>query len=151
MNKKISIRTATKEDVPKLLDLIHELAVYEKAPNEVTNTLEMMQEDGFGTKKLYDAFVAEIDGKIIGCAITYYRYSTWKGRCLYLEDLIVSEKYRGQGAGKQLFNTCIDFGKEQGCKRMIWQVLDWNQSAIDFYSSYGASLDSEWINGSLRL
>jgi len=134
-----------------MLELIKELAVFENAPLEVANTEERMIEDGFGVDKIYDAFVAEIDNKIVGTAITYYRYSTWKGKCLYLEDLIISEAYRGLGAGQQLFNYCIDFGKENNCKKMIWQVLDWNQPAIDFYKKYGAHLVGEWINGSLDL
>jgi len=151
VSNKPTVRKATKLDIPAMLELIKELALYEKAPDEVVNTQEMMLEDGFGINKIYDAFVAECEGKIIGTAITYYRYSTWKGKCLYLEDLIVTKEYRGIGAGKQLFNHCIDFGKEMNCKRMIWQVLDWNESAIDFYKSYGAHLDGEWINGSLTL
>jgi GNAT superfamily N-acetyltransferase len=148
---KSTIRSAIAKDVPELLELVRELAVFEKAPNEVINTEEKMLEDGFGVNKLFNAFVAELNGKIIGLAITYYRYSTWKGKCLYLEDLIVTEEYRGMGAGQQLFTHCIDFGKENGCYKMIWQVLDWNQPALDFYTLYGAHLDSEWINGSLDL
>ena len=148
---KSTIRSATAKDVPHLLELVRELAVFEKAPNEVINTEEKMLEDGFGVNKLFDAFVAELNGEIIGLAITYYRYSTWKGKCLYLEDLIVTEKYRGIGAGKQLFTHCIDFGKENECHKMIWQVLDWNKPALDFYTLYGAHLDGEWINGSLEL
>ena len=100
---KSTIRSATAKDVPDLLELVRELAIFEKAPNEVINTEEKMLEDGFGVNKLFDAFVAELNGEIIGLAITYYRYSTWKGKCLYLEDLIVTEKYRGIGAGQQLF------------------------------------------------
>jgi len=148
---KSTIRSATAKDVPDLLELVRELAIFEKAPNEVINTEEKMLEDGFGVNKLFDAFVAELNGEIIGLAITYYRYSTWKGKCLYLEDLIVTEKYRGIGAGQQLFTHCIDFGKENGCHKMIWQVLDWNKPALDFYTLYGADLDGEWINGSLDL
>ena len=148
---KSTIRSATAKDVPDLLELVRELAVFEKAPNEVINTEEKMLEDGFGVNKLFDAFVAELNGEIIGLAITYYRYSTWKGKCLYLEDLIVTEEHRGIGAGQQLFTHCIDFGKENGCHKMIWQVLDWNKPALDFYTLYGAQLDGEWINGSLDL
>ena len=148
---KSTIRNATAKDVPDLLELVRELAIFEKAPNEVINTEEKKLEDGFGVNKLFDAFVAELNGEIIGLAITYYRYSTWKGKCLYLEDLIVTEKYRGIGAGQQLFTHCIDFGKENGCHKMIWQVLDWNKPALDFYTLYGAHLDGEWINGSLDL
>ena len=148
---KSTIRSATAKDVPHLLELVRELAVFEKAPNEVINTEEKMLEDGFGVNKLFDAFVAELNGEIIGLAITYYRYSTWKGKCLYLEDLIVTEKHRGIGAGQQLFTHCIDFGKENECHKMIWQVLDWNKPALNFYTLYGAQLDGEWINGSLDL
>ena len=148
---KSTIRSATAKDVPDLLELVRELAVFEKAPNEVINTEEKMLEDGFGVNKLFDAFVAELNGEIIGLAITYYRYSTWKGKCLYLEDLIVTEEHRGIGAGQQLFTHCIDFGKENGCHKMIWQVLDWNKPALNFYTLYGAQLDGEWINGSLDL
>ncbi len=151
MSNKPIVRRATKLDIPAMLELIKEQALYEKAPNEVVNTEEMMLEDGFGINKIFDAFVAEYNGKIIGTAITYYRYSTWKGKCLYLEDLIVTEEFRGIGAGQQLFNHCIDFGKEMKCKRMVWQVLDWNKPALDFYKSYGAHLDGEWVNGSLAL
>ncbi len=147
----LQIREAIKEDIPNLLELVTELAIYEKAPNEVTNTKEMMVKDGFGKHKIYDAFVATLNQKIIGIAITYYRYSTWKGKCLYLEDLIVTEKHRGIGAGKLLFEKCIEFGKEQKCLKMNWQVLDWNTPSIDFYKSYGADLDAEWVNGSLIL
>ena len=137
---KSTIRSATAKDVPDLLELVRELAVFEKAPNEVINTEEKMLEDGFGVNKLFDAFVAELNGEIIGLAITYYRYSTWKGKCLYLEDLIVTEKHRGIGAGQQLFTHCIDFGKENGCHKMIWQVLDWNKPALGFYTLIRCSL-----------
>lgn len=145
------IRKANASDIPSMMKLIIELAVYERAPGEVTNTEQMMLSDGFGDNPLYDAFVAEIDGNIIGFAITYYRYSTWKGRCLYLEDLIVTEEHRKNGIGQKLFDCCIDFGKKNNCKKMIWQVLDWNQPAIDFYNKNNSQLDNGWINGSLDL
>lgn len=147
----ITVRPADPNDIPVLLDLIHELAVFERAPNEVINTPEAMLRDGFGPNRIFDAFVAELDGQVIGAAITYFRYSTWKGRCLYLEDLIVKEAYRGLGAGKLLFDRCISFGREERCVRMNWQVLDWNTPAIDFYRAYGASMDEEWLNASLDL
>ena len=149
MNKKINIRQATKADIPYLLDLIKELAIFEKAPNQVINTPELMEKDGFGENNIFDAFVAEIDDHVIGMAITYFRYSTWKGKRLYLEDLIVTEKSRGLGAGQLLFQHCIQFGKESECNGMVWQVLDWNEPAIDFYNSYNANLDGGWINGTL--
>lgn len=145
------IRKANASDIPSMMKLIIELAVYERAPGEVTNTQQMMLADGFGDNPLYHAFVAEIDGNIIGFAITYYRYSTWKGRCLYLEDLIVTEEHRKNGIGQKLFDCCIDFGKKNNCKKMIWQVLDWNQPAIDFYNKNNSQLDNGWINGSLDL
>jgi ribosomal protein S18 acetylase RimI-like enzyme len=150
VNKKINIRKATSEDIPDLLALITELAVFEKAPNEVINTPELMKKDGFGEKPIFDAFVAETDGLVIGMAITYFRYSTWKGKRLYLEDLIVTEKSRGLGAGQLLFQQCIQFGKESECNGMVWQVLDWNEPAIDFYKSYNSHLDGGWINGTLE-
>lgn len=149
MNKKINIRVATKADIPDLLHLIKELAIFEKAPNEVINTPELMEKDGFGENNIFDAFVAEIDDHVIGMAITYFRYSTWKGKRLYLEDLIVTEKSRGLGSGQLLFQHCIQFGKESECNGMVWQVLDWNEPAIDFYKSYNANLDGGWINGTL--
>jgi GNAT superfamily N-acetyltransferase len=145
------LRKANASDIPSMMKLIVELAVYERAPGEVTNTEQMMLSDGFGDNPLYHAFVADIEGEIIGFAITYYRYSTWKGRCLYLEDLIVTEEHRKNGIGQKLFDCCIDFGKKNNCKKMIWQVLDWNQPAIDFYNKNNAQLDNGWINGSLDL
>ena len=145
------LRKANASDIPSMMKLIVELAIYERAPNEVTNTEQMMFKDGFGDNPLYHAFVADIEGEIIGFAITYYRYSTWKGRCLYLEDLIVTENYRNKGIGQELFDYCLSFGKEKSCKKMIWQVLDWNQPAINFYNKNNAQLDNGWINGSLDL
>lgn len=145
------IRKANPSDIPSMMKLIVELAIYERAPNEVTNTEQSMLPDGFGDNPLYHAFVAEIDSKIVGFAITYYRYSTWKGKCLYLEDLIVTEEFRKNGIGQKLFDYCIDFGKENNCKKMIWQVLDWNQPAINFYKKNNAQLDNGWINGALDL
>jgi GNAT superfamily N-acetyltransferase len=145
------IRKANATDIPSMMKLIVELAIYERAPNEVTNTEQMMLKDGFGDNPLYHAFVADIEGEIIGFAITYYRYSTWKGRCLYLEDLMVTENYRNKGIGQKLFDYCLSFGKKNSCEKMIWQVLDWNQPAINFYNKNNAQLDNSWINGSLSL
>ena len=145
------IRKANATDIPSMMKLIVELAIYERAPNEVTNTEQMMLKDGFGDNPLYHAFVADKEGEIIGFAITYYRYSTWKGRCLYLEDLIVTENYRNKGIGQKLFDYCLSFGKKNSCEKMIWQVLDWNQPAINFYNKNNAQLDNSWINGSLSL
>ena len=148
---KLKLRKAIMADVPSLLELIKELAVFEKAPEKVTNTIERLQEDGFGQNKLFDAFVVELDNQIIAMALTYFRYSTWRGKCLYLEDLIVTEKHRGIGAGKLLFEACMEFGKSQNCVFMNWQVLDWNSSAIEFYKSYGTEIDHEWLNCSVAL
>jgi GNAT superfamily N-acetyltransferase len=145
----INIREARKEDCLRLLELIHELAVYEKAPQEVTVTLTEFQDAGFGERPVWKAFVAEVDEKIEAFALYYIRYSTWKGCRLYLEDFIVTEKLRCQGIGKQLFEMTIKEAKEKGFNGMSWQVLDWNEPAINFYKKYNASLESEWLNASL--
>ena len=144
----IDIRIATAEDCPVLLELIHELALYEKAPQEVTVTLEEFMEAGFGEKPVWKAFVAEVSGKVIGFALYYIRYSTWKGCRLYLEDFIVTEAFRGQGVGKLLFETVMQEAKEKGFNGMSWQVLDWNEPAINFYNKYNAYLESGWLNAS---
>ncbi|MEX1188349.1 MAG: GNAT family N-acetyltransferase [Bacteroidia bacterium] len=141
------IRHAKSDDVPSILTLIQELAVYEKAALEVDITNEILHDDLFGTRKIIDCQVAEIENEIAGIAIYYTKYSTWKGRCLYLEDIVVSERFRGSGIGKALFKEVINVAKENNSGRMEWQVLDWNTSAIDFYKAFGAVLDSEWING----
>lgn len=146
----ISIRQGIKSDLPEVLELIRELAEYENAPHEVENTVERMEIDGFGANPIFDFFVAEKAAKIIGIAIFYYRYSTWKGKRLYLEDLVVKENERGTGAGKLLFETTIDKAKKEACTGMMWQVLDWNEPAINFYKKYDAHLDGEWINCSFN-
>ena len=145
----INIRRAEKKDCIRLLQLIQELADYEKAPQEVTVTLEHFEESGFGPNPVWWAFVAEINGQIEGFALYYIRYSTWKGQCLYLEDFLVTEKLRGQGAGKLLFDRVIQEAKDKSYTRMVWQVLDWNEPAINFYNKYNATLDGGWINGIL--
>ncbi|ACU05121.1 GNAT family N-acetyltransferase [Pedobacter heparinus] len=142
----INIRVAVKEDCARLLELVNELAVYEKAPEEVTVTLDEFIDAGFGKTKVWDAFIAEEDGFIAGFAIYYTRYSTWKGRRLYLEDFIVTEAYRGKGIGKLLFEAVIKEAGEKGFKGMSWQVLDWNQPAINFYNKYNAQLEAGWLN-----
>ena len=143
-----SIREGKIEDLPRVLELVKELALYEKAPEQVTNTLEMMQYDGFGPNPIFGLFVAEKNstGEIIGISIFYYRYSTWKGKRLYLEDIVVTETERGHGAGKLLFDRTMLKCIEANCTGMMWQVLDWNTPAINFYQKYGAELDSGWIN-----
>ncbi|WP_407667042.1 GNAT family N-acetyltransferase [Mucilaginibacter sabulilitoris] len=131
------------------MELVHELALYEKAPEEVTVTLQEFEDAGFGTKPVWKAFVAEANGIIVGFAVYYIRYSTWKGCRLYLEDLIVTEEYRGKGVGKLLFNILITEAKELGYSGMVWQVLDWNEPALNFYRKYEASIEAGWLNASL--
>lgn len=147
-----TVREGKKEDLPAILELIKELALYEKAPEEVTNTLEMMEKDGFGPQPVFGFYVLEKEETqtIIGTAIYYYRYSTWKGKRLYLEDYIVTEKERGKGAGKLLFEKVMAKSLEEGCTGMMWQVLDWNEPAIRFYKKYKAHMESEWINCNLQ-
>lgn len=144
------IRPGKLEDCPQIHELIKELARFEKAENEMTLSLDDLEKDGFGENPAYGIYVAEKEGQVIGIALYYQKYSTWKGKCLYLEDLIVSEKFRGIGAGKALFEALINEAKKRNSGRLEWQVLDWNQGAIDFYKSYGAHLDGEWINGQFR-
>jgi len=146
----IKIRKATKNDLPEVLALVKELAVYEKAGHEVTITLEELEKDGFGDHPIYWIILAENNDGIVGMSFYYIRYSTWKGRCLYLEDIVVKEAFRGQKIGKILFEETIKAAKEMNAKLMTWQVLDWNEPAINFYKKFDAELDGEWINGKLR-
>lgn len=145
----INIRTAVREDCPRLMELVRELAEFEKAPQEVTVSLDHFEETGFGASPVWKAFVAEADGLIVGFALYYIRYSTWKGCRLYLEDLLVTKAYRGKGIGKALFQRLFEEVKEKDFQGMLWQVLDWNEPAIKFYERYGADFDGEWINVSL--
>lgn len=140
------IREARPEDIPHILALIRELALYEKAPQEVTNTEEAILRDGFGPEPAFRCKVAVADGQIVGMYIWYIRYSTWKGKGLYLEDIIVTEPMRGKGIGKKLFEACMQDAADMQANFMIWQVLDWNEPAIKFYQTYGASFDGEWLN-----
>ncbi len=140
------IRKGTKDDLPQVLSLIKELALYERAPQEVTNTLESMEQDGFGPQPIYFLWVAEKNNIIVGIAICYVRYSTWKGQMLYLEDIVVTESERGQKIGTALMETVIGFAKENNYKGLLWQVLDWNQPAIQFYKKFNAQFDGEWFN-----
>lgn len=146
---KAHLRVAHREDCPRLLELIQELAIYERAPDEVTVTLQHFQDAGFGLRPVWKAFVAEVDGFIVGFALYYVRYSTWKGSRLYLEDLVVTEIMRGKGIGKMLFNRLIQEASELGFNGMSWQVLDWNEPAIRFYNKYEAGLEAGWLNASL--
>lgn len=147
----VNIRIGTKQDLPRVLELIKELALYERAPHEVTNTVSRMEKDGFGPNPIYGLFVAENERGIVGISIYYWRYSTWKGKRLYLEDIIVTEKERGSGIGKLLFDRTMKHALDEECTGMLWQVLDWNEPAINFYKKYySAKLDGEWINCSLE-
>jgi GNAT superfamily N-acetyltransferase len=146
----IQIRRAVKEDCERLLELINELAIFEKAPDEVTVTLDHFIESGFGEKPVWYAFVAEEEGVIQGFANYYIRYSTWKGQRLYLEDLIVTEQARGKGMGKLLFERLIEEAKEKKFSGMVWQVLDWNEPAINFYKKYNTKFDAGWVNCSIE-
>ncbi len=140
------IRKGRAEDIPDTFRLIQELAAYEKAPHEVKTSVESMLEDGFGDNPAFQLLVATVDAKVVGIALYFPYYSTWKGRCLYLDDLVVSEEYRGNGIGEALINALIDEAREMGAKRMLWQVLEWNEPAIRFYNRLNATLDGEWIN-----
>jgi GNAT superfamily N-acetyltransferase len=146
----VAIRIGVKKDLPRVLELVKELAEFERAPHEVINTIALMEEDGFGANPIYGFFVAENETRIIGIALHYWRYSTWKGKRLFLEDLIVTEKERGKGAGKLLFDRTMQHALDENCSGMMWQVLDWNEPAIDFYKKYGSKLDGEWINCTLE-
>ncbi len=145
----IVIREAIKEDCPRLLDLVNELAEFERAPKEVTVTLKEFEEAGFGVKPVWKAFVAEADGIIAGFALYYIRFSTWKGCRLYLEDFLITKEMRGRGIGKLLFETIIQEAKEKGFNGITWQVLDWNEPAIKFYKKYQSIVEQGWLNASL--
>lgn len=145
----LTIRNAVLEDCPRLMELIRELASFEKAPQEVTVSMEEFEDAGFGINPVWWAFVAEYKGHIVAMSLYYIRYSTWKGRRLYLEDIIVTEEMRGMGIGKVLLDHTINYAKENGFSGMMWQVLDWNKPAIDFYKKYDTKLDEEWINVSI--
>ena len=147
----IEIRKAVKEDCQRLMELITELAVYERAPEEVTAKLEHFIESGFGANPVWWGFVAEEDGYVEGFALYYIRYSTWKGQRMYLEDLIVTEKMRGRGLGKLLFDRLIEEAKIKKFSGVVWQVLDWNEPAINFYKKYNARFDAGWMNCAIDL
>ena len=144
------IRKGEEKDLPQVLELIKELATYEKAPHAVINTIAMMQEHGFGKEPIFGFEVAEKAGKIIGTAIYYTQYSTWKGKKLFLEDLIITESERGKNVGKALFEKCLELARKGGFHSLVWQVLNWNEPAINFYKKYNTEFDSEWIDCSLE-
>jgi GNAT superfamily N-acetyltransferase len=138
------IRNAEIEDAPYILGLIKELAHFENEPEAVEITLEDLRSHGFGTAPKFHCFVAEVDHEIVGMALIYPRYSTWKGPALHLEDLIVKQQYRGRGIGAKLLSQVVSFAKAAGVKRLGWEVLDWNTEAIAFYESRGAKILKEW-------
>ena len=145
----IIIRPAKKEDCQRMMDLIHELAVYEKAPEQVVVPFDHFVESGFGPNPVWWALVAEVNSVVVGMALYYVRYSTWKGQRMYLEDILVTEDMRGQKIGSLLFDALIQEAKEKGFNGMNWQVLDWNEPAINFYKKYNANFDPEWVNCSI--
>jgi GNAT superfamily N-acetyltransferase len=146
----VLIRKAVMDDCSAMMELIRELAIYEKAPDEVTVTFEHFVESGFGKNPVWWAFVAESAGTVVGFALYYIRYSTWKGQRMYLEDLLVTEAMRGNGIGGLLLDQLIEEAKEKNFSGMMWQVLDWNEPAINFYKKYNASFDGEWLNVSIN-
>ncbi len=140
----VTIRLATKNDMKDVLDLIKELAHFEKEPNEVEVTVEELIKDGFNNNPEFICFVAEMNNNIEGMALAYKRYSTWKGVILHLEDLIVKQDSRGSGIGTQLLDRIVMYGNEIGVKRICWEVLDWNKPAIEFYNKKGAYIKEDW-------
>ncbi|MBD3724368.1 MAG: GNAT family N-acetyltransferase [Flavobacteriaceae bacterium] len=138
------VRKGEKKDIPSILALIKELAVFEKEPDAVVITEKDLEEDGFKENPLFKTFVAEVEGEVIGIALYYYRYSTWKGKTIHLEDLIVKESKRGTGTGSALYKKIIEQGKLDGVRRIEWNVLDWNTPAIEFYQKSGAKILEDW-------
>jgi ribosomal protein S18 acetylase RimI-like enzyme len=146
VNPKVGIREGKPTDIDQVYELIKELAVFEKAANEVDISPENLREDAFGENAIAEIFVAERDGNIVGAAIIYEKYSTWKGRSMHLEDLIVKEEHRGVGIGKEFFEFLIRLAAERNYGRMEWQVLDWNEPAIEFYKKYESQFLEEWLD-----
>ncbi len=155
----IKIREGKKEDVPAALELVKELALFEKAPEQVITNVKQMIADGFGENPIYKMLVAEDltpspslkeRGTVVAIAIYFIKYSTWKGKGLYLDDIVVKENLRGKGVGKKLFEAVVAEAKKLNCKQMHWQVLDWNEPAINFYKKYNAEFDSGWVNCKLH-
>ncbi len=142
----IIVRKGNESDLASALKLINELAIFEKAEGEVEVTVEEMKCHGFGNNRLFDFFVLEKEKVIIGIALYYFKYSTWKGKCLFLEDIIITECERKNGYGKLLFAEVAKVAKQLNVRRMEWQVLDWNEAAINFYKKYNSNFDEEWIN-----
>ncbi len=148
----IKIRKAVREDCKRMMELVHQLAIFERAPKEVTVEFDHFVESGFDKNPVWWAFVAEIGGVVQGFALYYIRYSTWKGQRMYLEDFLVNEELRGHGLGTLLFDRLIKEAKEKKFSGIVWQVLDWNSAAINFYNKYeGVEIDSGWLNFSFAL
>ena len=147
---KVVIRKGLKKDLNQVLMLIKELAKYEKAENEVSISLQDLENDGFGAHPYFWFIVAELNEKVIGISFYFVRYSTWKGKFLFLEDFVVSKNYRGMGIGAKLFEETVKIAIEMDAKGMTWQVLDWNKPAINFYKKYNAQIDDKWLNGKLN-
>lgn len=142
----LRIRKGQKDDLSSVLTLIRELAEYEKAPEEVVLTLADLERDGFGENPVFKFFVAEENGDIIGMALYYIKYSTWKGKCIFLEDIIVKSDHRGKGAGRMLFEEVVKVAKKMRARRVEWQVLDWNEPALKFYEKYNTHFMKEWMS-----
>lgn len=147
---KFNIRFATESDMPKVLELIKELAVFEKEPDAVIVTEKDLIEHGFGKNPLFTCFVAEKEEEIVAIALIYFRFSTWKGKTVHLEDLIVKQELRGQGLGTLLLDEVIKYGYSQGVQRICWEVLDWNTNAINFYEKQGAKILKDWYLAQLE-
>jgi GNAT superfamily N-acetyltransferase len=140
----MKIRKGEQKDMTAVLELIQELAVFEKEPDAVVVTVDDLQRDGFGLNPLFYTFIAEVNQQIVGMALFYYRYSTWKGKTIHLEDLIVKESFRGKGIGFALYTEIIVQGERDGVRRIEWAVLNWNTPAIDFYTKSGAKVYDDW-------
>ena len=145
------IRRAVREDCPRLMELVQELAIFEKAPEEVTVTLQHFEDSGFGEHPVWWAFVAETDGVVVAFALYYIRYSTWKGQRMYLEDILVTKTMRGKGLGSLLFERLVAEAQEKKMNGIVWQVLEWNEPAFRFYQKYNAVFDAEWVNVSCNV
>lgn len=146
-----TIRRATLADCPRMMELVRELAEYERAPHQVTVSMEHFEQSGFGPQPVWWAFVAEENGVVQGFALYYIRYSTWKGQRMYLEDILVTEKARGRGLGAELMKALIQEAKDRNFTGITWQVLEWNEPAFNFYRKFNATLDPEWVNATIEL
>ena len=146
----IKIRKGEKSDLKEVIKLIRELAEYENAIDKVKINISDLEKDGFSENPLFSFIVADIQNKIIGMAFYYNNYSTWEGKCLFLEDLIVTKKYRSHGVGSMLFQSMIEIAKKNQANRMMWQILNWNTPAIEFYKNFNAQISNVWLNGKLN-